>query len=725
MKREMSTIRTILPWARRRRWWLAAAGAAGLLLLAWWLLLRWMDAQVVPPEAVARFTPCVLFCGAEGEPLDLHRGSDDRWWLPIPLSEVPPQLVEDVIAVEDLRFYEHDGIDYHSMMRAVWQLLTHWRIVSGGSTITMQLVNQYCGHGRTIGYKLRQMGRARNWERTHTKHEILEAYFNMLPYGGKLYGIEAASRYYFGRPARELNRAEQLLLVGLPQSPNRFRPDLHHARALWRRDVVLHILQRAGRMTPEEAGAIRQFPLRYRDFRIPCWPHSPDRDFFSLVAQFHPGRTEYHTTLRPELQRVVREELMRGRNGAPGVADGAAVVIETATGRVRALVGSLPDGDPQTAAINAAICWRSPGSALKPFLYGEALNGGLLVAATLLDDAPLALPDYRPGNFDGRFRGKVTAADALADSLNTPAVRVLRDLGVKRMLRLLAPLGVLPPSAEKDLEATERRVGLALAVGGLESQLLALTAAYAALGRRRGCTFLEREPPPEMGRYWEPGAVDMLLQMMRTHPLPGAEGLEVAWKTGTSNGNRDAWCFAVTPEWTVGVWYGNRRGSPAKALVGGELAAPSAGRIQSFLHHGAPAKWDAAPATIETTMLCQATGLGATFACDQTQPGAAIADIPLRRCQACRLREAAAPRRTSRLLAPAPGTYQSRRGAPVRFILRLQPSPAHLYLNGEYLGERATGSPLELPVGAWTIAVWGGPGYEATRTAVTVTPPGR
>ena len=416
---------------------------------------------------------------------------------------------------------------------------------------------------------------------------------------------------------------------------------------------------------------------------------------------------------------------MRGRAGATGVADGAAVVIETGTGCVRALVGTLPDGDPQTAAINAALSWRSPGSALKPFLYGEALNGGMLVAATLLDDAPLALADYRPGNFDGRFRGKVTAAEALADSLNTPAVRVLKALGVKRVLQRLAPLGVLPPSATRNLEETEQRVGLAMAVGGLESQLLALTAAYSALGRERGCTFLEQEPPQEKGRYWEPGAVDMLLQMMRMRPLPGAEGLNVAWKTGTSNGNRDAWCFTITPEWTVGVWYGNRRGQPAKALVGGELAAPAAGRIQSYLHRGAPAQWDTAPATLETTMLCMASGLGASFACAKTQPGTTIADIPLQRCQTCRLKEVAVALKPSRLLAPAPGVYQSRRGAPVRFTLRLQPSPAHVYLNGEYLGERADGAQLELPIGTWNLTIWGGAEYEATRTTITVKAPRR
>lgn len=709
--------------SNRRKLWLSAfitllfAAVAGAISLC-----VWMRSQTLTPAQLARFSPSKKFYDANGTLIAVNRGGDYRWNIPVTLDKIPPELVADVLAIEDIRFYEHNGVDFRSLFRAALQCLRSRRIVSGASTITMQLVTQYTGRERTITYKLRQMGLAWNWERTHSKHEILEAYFNLLPYGGKIYGIETAAQYYFGRPAIELNRAEQLLLAGLPQGPAIYRPDRHPERALVRRDVALVILQRCGRITAAEAAAIQAMPLRYRDFAVPAWPHSPETQFLSLAEAQRPGSQDCHTALFPDVQEATRTALLHGKQNAPDVLDGAAVVIETKTGKVRALVGTLPTGDPRTSAVNSALARRSPGSALKPFIYGEAINGGIITADTILDDTPLDFTDYRPDNFDHTFRGDVPARTALASSLNTPAIRLLQRLTVSRMLRRLAPLKLFGDEvSETELESIAASVGMSFAIGGIETQLLALTSAYAAMGSYRGCSFLEDELPANDGAYWLPGTAEMLLNMLR-RPIPGTDGrLDCAWKTGTSNGNRDAWCIAVTPEWTVGVWFGNDNGQPSPALVGAEIAAPVAGAIQQLLHAGAPANWISSDA-LTTQMLCAKSGLTPSVGCTELQPGPVVAGLPLRRCELCHGRpktESPAPDLT--IASPSPGTYYARADGTLTLPLRLSPSvPCHIYLNGEYLGLRAPGELLTFQRGSWQLLAWNEGAAKAATTNFTV-----
>ncbi len=715
-------MRSVIQYIRRYKWW-ALCGVAALLMLCGIVGVRlWMGCQRVSASEIARVTPSRLYYDASGNLISVSRGSDYRWHLPISLSEIPETMVEDVIAVEDMRFFEHDGVDYRSAIRAGWQMLTFRRVVSGASTITMQVVNQYCGRGRGIFYKLRQMGMAWNWEKEHSKQQILEDYFNLLPYGGTIYGVEAAAQFYFGRSAKELNRGEQLLLAGLPQGPSWYRPDRHPERALRRRDVVLVMLQRAGRMTTAEAAEVQRQPLRYRDFSVPAWPHSPETEFLDVVTQKHPGRREYRTTLLPSLQEVLRGALKAGIRSVTGVRDGAAVVIETPTGKVRGMVGSLDTGDPSTAAVNAALSWRSPGSALKPFIYGEAINGGIITANTILDDSPLNLRDYRPDNYDRTFRGKVRAETALAESLNTPVVRLLARLTTPRILKRLEPLKLFPPSLQGDPEEIAKRVGLSFAIGGLESQLLALTGAYSALGEYRLPQWLEDESPAEeYERYWLPGTTMMLHKMLK-RPMPGTDGrLLCAWKTGTSNGHRDAWCFAVTPQWTVGVWLGNKDGAAAQALVGGELAAPVAGAVMQYLHRGAPALWVESPPELASAMLCCESGLAQSAGCQRSEPGAVVADIPLARCTTCRVTTLRDTRPAVQIISPSPGTFRAGARGVMRVPLRTKPSKSsHLYLNGQYLGVHRPGEILEFKPGAWQLLVWQGDESRAATVNFTV-----
>ena len=696
---------------------LLAALAVGLWGL-WELSVRLVR---MPLGALEREAPSVCYYDASGMLVHVDRGYDYRWCFPIRYEQIPQEMIRFLLAVEDRRFWEHDGVDLRAGGRAFLQMLRSGRVVSGASTITMQVMTAYTGRSRTLSYKIRQMLLAWQWERSHTKEEILERYFNLLPYGGKLYGIEAAAQFYFGRHTWELNRGEMVLLSGLPQSPERYRPDRHPEAALRRREIVLYLLVRNGALTEEEAQEVRQEPLRYRRFETPCWPRMTDTHFLQVARTAYPGRTEYHLSLDSQLQQEVLWTLRAGQSALPQVRDGAAVVVENATGRVRACVGTLDFGEPRTGAVDASRAWRSPGSAWKPFLYGEAIYGGLLCQDTKVLDAPLALRDYRPENYDGDFRGWVPASQALADSLNTPAVRLLRELGVPRFQTLLQEMGVLRPP-RKTMGPGESFYGLSLAIGGGESTLVALTGAYARLadappelhwleGDENAAGNPQSAPPP----LWNRGVRQMVLRMLRTNPLPGAPQWDVSWKTGTSQGNRDAWCFAVTPKWTVGVWFGNKDGAASPALVGVSAAAPSAGAILQLLCKDDPPQWPpedtgalAGEAPLwERHALCARSGLTPSRFCQELQEGTTVAGIPLALCTFCKEEKADEVSTGPLFLDPAPGDYHLLPGQEtLEFTLHFRSAEAHLYVDGEYRGLRKTGERLSLPPGIHNLSLW-------------------
>ena len=699
--------------SRWLRWLAGGMLAIGLLgWLAWGIAVRCVE---LPPEMVERVTPSVCYYDFSGRLLHVERGYDYRWNFPIPLKELPPEMIRYVLAVEDRNFYRHHGFDFWAAFRATRQLLLNGHILSGASTITMQVMTMFTGRERTLRYKVRQILLACQWEKGHSKEETLEFYFNHLPFGGKIYGIEAAAQYYFGHSARELNRNEMILLSGLPQGPGKYRPDRYPVRAIQRRDVVLHLLIRNGVLTEAEATEIRHEPLRYRRFDMPYWPRQRDTHFFEMARKSAPGRREYPLALDSELQNAVLVALKRGQERLSGVKDAAAVVIENATGKIRSCVGTLNFADPVDGAVNAALAWRSPGSALKPFIYGEAIYGGMIVAETKLKDEKLLFDDYRPGNFDGVFRGEVPAQEALADSLNTPAVRLLQKVGVQRVLDLLNRQRLLRPGVVRQGE----RLGLSLAIGGTESNLVALTRGYARLaGASEGNPWLE-----DVGEgrgtqeLWTPGVREMLLKMLRHRPIPGGGGLEAAWKTGTSNGNRDAWCFAVTPEWTVGVWMGNKSGAASPELIGAAAAAPVAAVILQLLHRETQPVWKSDGETLTQTVLCAKTGLAMGAECPEPMSGTTVTGIPLAVCQECRQGKLAPGLQKTRILSPQPGEYlangRNANGVEiVRMVLRNQPAEVHLYVDGEYRGRHLSGDKVELLVGGHRLNVWGGDGWQ-------------
>ncbi|MBO4647413.1 MAG: transglycosylase domain-containing protein [Lentisphaeria bacterium] len=671
---------------KRSGWIALIAVSAGVLLFAivYYLLPRLMSD---PMAELERQTPVRIWTDEQGRILHVRRTYDAQWRFDVELDQISPEVIRTILATEDRNFYQHHGVDFAAVFRACGQNLTHGRIVSGASTITMQLAGMTeTGPRRSLFRKFRQFLKARRLEQLYSKDRILKEYLNRLPFGGKIYGIEAAAQYYFGQHAAALNRSEAALLCGLPQRPNAYRPDRFPKEALKRRDRVLKQLEHLGVLAPGEGESIRRNePLRFREYAIPAefqrLSQSPDRMYFDLAArEAGPDCFVICCAYHPEAARILRNQLILQCRNLTGVRDAAGVLLENRTGRVLALTGTIHPDDPRDGQVNAATARRSAGSALKPFLYAEAISGGMIVPDTILMDLPVRYGDYSPGNYDGLFRGEVRARTALADSLNTPAIRLLEQLGVERVVERFRTLHLLK-------EDHRRFDGLSLALGTAGHTLLDLTAAYRVFpaGSWRKPTFLlGPETAGQEKIIFAEGTGDMIAEML-TRPMPGTSGETLfAWKTGTSNGNQDAWCFVFSPDFTLGVWFGNKDGSRAASLVGVEAAAPAAGRImEGVKRFGEQRVRPDFPDSYRFDRLCSSSGLRVGPYCRESYQGCSLRKAPLRPCRRCE------PGRTApiRILRPLPTDYLAADG---KITLLLAAAPGKCtpswFLNGKYLG---------------------------------------
>ncbi len=673
---------------------------AALVLAVWFLAPCCVDDPMI---RLRQITPSHAYLDRSGVPIFYETTYDYEWRFPVTLNEIAPCAVDIMLSAEDYAFYEHGGVDYSAILRALWQDIRNLKIISGASTITMQLAGfALPDHRPSLVRKFKQAAMARRLERLYTKDEILTEYLNRIPCGGKVYGIEAAARYYFGLHASQLNRAEAALLCGIPQKPNRYNPKFYREAAKKRQKIVLDLLVHHELITADEAKEIYSTePLRYRDFDQPAdfeFRATPDETIFAVrraraeknAAGWSPAQGEaVASTIDAEFQRDVLSILRRRRESLPGVRDAAVVVLDNASGEALVYLGTLDFTAPEDGQFNAATAVRSAGSTLKPFLYAEAVEGGLAVADTRLLDAPVRFGDYAPGNFDGSFRGPVKASYALAHSLNTPAIRLAAALGEGRMTDLAIRLGILPP------ERRAGNYGLAMSLGSAGHTLLDLTNAYRALasgGMLRPVRFMHvgDAPPPETDgkRVFSEGTSQMLMKMLTSLPLAGFEGT-AAWKTGTSNGLRDAWCFACTETLTVGVWFGNKDGASSESLVGGTAAAPAAGEILSL----AASKYDLTPFksawpkedALETVTVCAKTGLSASPDCEKTESAVKPAGIPLTLCKSCG--DAASAGNTFRIISPVPTVYVAEKDEGVRLDLTAGEA-AYWFADGIYFGEK-------------------------------------
>lgn len=658
--------------------------AAAFLVLTALALAVWFAAPYFvedPMILLRRITPSHAYLDRNGKPVFYETTYDYEWRFPVALDEIAPCAVSVMLSAEDYAFYEHSGVDYSAIMRALWQDLRNMKIISGASTISMQVAGfALPDHKPSLARKFRQAAMARRLEQLHTKDEILTEYLNRIPCGGKIYGIEAAARYYFGLHASQLNQAEAALLCGIPQKPNRYNPKFHPEAAKKRQKIVLDLLAHHKLITADEAVKLFESePLRYRDFSQPAdfeFKSMPDETIHAVrraraeknLAGWSDAQGEpVLCSIDAEFQRDVQAVLKRRRNGMSGVHDAAAVVLDNASGEVLVFLGTLDFSEPEDGQFNAATAVRSAGSTLKPFLYAEAIEGGLITADTRILDAPVRFGDYAPGNFDGSFRGPVKASYALAHSLNTPALRLAATLGEARMIELAERLDILPAGRRTG------DYGLSMALGSAGHSLLDLANAYRALatdGILRPVHFMhdDARPPDKGRRVFSAGTCQTVMRMLTSLRLSGFDG-RAAWKTGTSNGLRDAWCFAGTETITVGVWFGNKDGSASESLVGGDAAAPAAGEILSI----AASKYDLTPFksawpsedALEEIEICAGSGLNASPDCKETELAVKPAGIPLKICTDC----SASGEKAFRIISPAPAAYIAEDGVAVRLDL--------------------------------------------------------
>ena len=705
-------------WRSSRRFRLAcvASGAIAALGLAWAAAPYCMSD---PLAEMAAATPVRMVYAPGGECIAVRRTYDWQWRRPVPLERISPHVQNVILAAEDARFFAHGGVDYAALARALFQDVSAMRRVSGASTITMQLVAlPEAGRRKDLRRKFLQILRARAVELRHDKREILSEYLNRVLFGGKICGIEAAAQYYFGVPASELTFDEAVLLCGLPQKPNSYRPDLHRARALDRMRVILHLLVRHGTVSSERAAAILRKPqLRFRDFRRPfAWREKERFGLFTFAAEAAlveagNGGTVV-SSVWPDRMRAAEDLLRRALAARPGVHDAAAVVLENASGRARILCG-VSDGASGAAEIDGTRSVRSAGSALKPFIYLEAVLAGMIAPETVLEDAPVRFGNYAPGNFDGSFRGPVTAEQALADSLNTPVVRLLAELGEKRVLERFRAFGIL--------RDPRRENGLALALGSAGHTLRDIANAYRTLARGGTAspwTVLENAPVRPAVRIAPESACRMVSGMLSSRPLPGSR-VPCAWKTGTSGNFCDAWCFAATPEYTVGVWFGNHDGRPAPGMTGRNTAVPAAGALlELFYAEKTPGVFPADG--LAASEICAASGLRPGARCARRASGTVCTDIPLRECGICGRPAAGVP---VRILLPKPECYAG--GAEgARLPLRGSRSGTW-FADGARIGEGRTLEHLFAP-GPHTVTLFAPDGASASvRLTVRTDAPGR
>jgi penicillin-binding protein 1C len=546
----------------------AALIATGSLLAAgaWWIR------SLGPAPLGEGLAFSTLVVDREGRLLRPYTTPEGRWRLPATRESVDPRFLELLFAYEDRRFNAHHGVDPIALGRAVSQLLTNGRIVSGASTITMQVARLLEPRSeRSFVAKLKQIVRAVEIERALSKDEILALYLSLAPYGGNLEGVRAASLAYFGKEPRRLTLGEAALLVALPQSPEQRRPDRSTEAVRHARDRVLDRVAAAGRVPADEIARAKQEPVPDGRKPMPMLaPHAAD-----AVVAAAPERSFHRLTIDATLQKNL-EELARERARALGPDISVAILaVDHASGEVLARVASADYFDIRRAGqVDMTQAVRSPGSTLKPFIYGLGFEDGLIHPDTLIEDRPIRYGSYAPENFDLSFQGTVTVRRALQLSLNVPAVAVLDKVGASRFAARLEQAGasfVLPPGEVP---------GLAMGLGGVGVKLSDLVALYAGLARLGTTVPLNERAasgadPPTPRRLLDPAAAWYVGNVLLGTPPPeNAAGGRIAFKTGTSYGYRDAWSVGFDGKRTIGVWVGRADGAPVPGLVGRVAAAP-------------------------------------------------------------------------------------------------------------------------------------------------------
>ncbi len=563
----MKRLKQSLKWAAGTVAFLAVCAVLGV---ASFLIY---DHQNPPPlDGSANISQEVV--DADGRLLRAFVNKNGRWRLPARLEDIDGEFIKLLIAYEDQRFYNHPGVDVLALMRAAGQFITNGRIVSGGSTITMQLARLLEPRSRrSLLSKFHQIIRALQIERRLSKIEILERYLSRAPYGGNLEGVRAASWAWFGREPKKLALHQSALLVALPQSPERRRPDRYGSRAKNARNAVLTRAANAGVIAPGEIGRAGNRPVHQLRRALPAHAsHLAER-----LVKSNPDKARISVTLKRQHQLTLEAAAKDAvRNAGPGVSV-AVLLADARTGAILAQVGAPDHLDAgRNGFVDMTIASRSPGSTLKPFIYGLALENGLIKPETLINDTPANFAGYRPQNFDLQYQGEVSIRKALQLSLNVPAVLLLEAVGPNRLLAAFNRAGVKVsiPGAKTS--------GLAIGLGGLGISLKELVQLYTTFANGGRPSQLHHQTPStdEVARaqpppMLQPSAAWQVSDILAgVSPPQGVSPLPIAYKTGTSYGYRDAWSVGFDGRYVLGVWVGRADNGAVPGITGRLTAAP-------------------------------------------------------------------------------------------------------------------------------------------------------
>ncbi|MFL5762614.1 MAG: penicillin-binding protein 1C [Bacteroidia bacterium] len=620
----MNHIRSILQFLRTKK---------GIALLALLFLLGWY-CMCLPSPLFKSSTSTVLE-DKDGNLLAARIADDGQWRFPIS-DKVPLKFVACLIQFEDRGFYSHWGVNPGAMLRAMRQNMKAGKTVSGGSTITMQVIRlARKGQRRSFMEKIIEMILATRLEFSYSKQEILSLYASNAPFGSNVVGIDAASWRYFGREASRLSWAESATLAILPNAPSLIYPGKNHERLLKKRNRLLDRLHNAGIIDEETCELGKKEPLPGKPHAIPqIAPHLLQR-----AAREGKLGERIVSTIDGHLQQMVNDIIENHHRALKGneIHNACAIVMEVNTGNVLAYVGNTDNqGNPELGSdVDVINAPRSTGSILKPFLFASMLNDGELLASTLIPDIPTQIAGYAPQNYNQTFDGAVPAKRALARSLNIPAVRMLQDYGIEKFNYNLKKMGmttlVYPPD----------HYGLSVILGGAEGKLWDISGMYASMARTLNnytkyngkydphdfhppVYVAQAQPAPEPGSSGTLDAASIFLtfEAMVEVSRPDEDASwkqytsasKVAWKTGTSFGFRDGWAVGVTPKYVVGVWVGNADGEGRPGLVGVQTAAPILFDIFRLLK---PGKWFSQPFDeMEKVPLCRQSGARATDICE-------------------------------------------------------------------------------------------------------------
>jgi penicillin-binding protein 1C len=554
------------PLGAAGRRWASAAIAIMLVLFA-------LDVAFPPPLDRARVvSPVVL--DREGVWLRAFQTPEGKWRLAARLKEIDPEFLRRVVAIEDARFWMHPGVDPLALARASSAYLRSGIVTSGGSTITMQTARLIEPRPRTIPSKLIEIVRALQIERRLTKREILALYLQLAPYGGNLEGVRAASRAYFTRDPIGLSDSDMALLVALPQAPEARRPDRKPEAARRARDAVLAKFRAAGFIDMRLEAEARAAPIPART-PFPVRAHLAAEGLVRARPNAPIVRSTLDARLQTDLEKIARDAAEAAGEGVSV----AVLAVEIDGRRVRASVGG--NGFDRAAGyIDMTRAVRSPGSTLKPFIYALAFDDGIAAPGTMVDDSPQRFAGYMPENFDRRFHGQVRVSEALMHSLNLPAVATLEKVGPARFEAVLTAAGARPRFPRRETAEP----GLALALGGVGLTLEELVGLYAALGDRGEARPLRlvEEPVWTSARLTKPETAQRVLSILAATPTPKGrlpaslvlDAPQIAFKTGTSYGFRDAWAMGVGVGYALGVWVGRPDGAPRPDATGRNEALP-------------------------------------------------------------------------------------------------------------------------------------------------------